>query len=973
MFKSLFSKAQRKLNRHERRARKARSQAAHFTGLEPLEDRVLLSTTLFLDFGAGIGMGNTFSTTVEDYAEIDGTGDNGDGTGADLTSQGMADGDSLDMTPLAYDFNLDGVINNTDLTALANAVVPIVQRTLEPFDVNVQVVNDANSLNDMLNNFDGNGQNDAYNVIMDIRSDAFGGGSVGNNVNANLLFGLAAADDLNDQDGNNQDEATLTFADTVFSTVTGTQGTAQFNQNLAFRLAYTATHEAFHTFSFVHSTTLVSSGDVIRLGSNTRENPFMVTRFDLTSRQNGFVVAEPNNYILAKNELGLRDSNSDGTPNLAYVTGTGAHDEVFLNDDSGDIDVDVNAYSNTARTNLLAGETYDVILGTDTEGEVLADAGINNDHVRLDATIDTDFRLRGGTGIDGPTTENDLLTLQSGGLSGTFTPGADGINGNVVYSGGADVDFSEFENVEADNVSIDTINLSLSSGNAVDEGEAFTLDVDFVNIDTLDSHDIVVDWGNGDTSMITLSAGDRDHTFNYTYVDDHPNTGTALDGFTINVMITDDDDDSGSTNAGIVVNNIAPQITSINLSSASINEADSVTVTGTFLDPALDVSTEIFTGTALWSDGVATALTVDGINGTFSTTRTFLDDHPMTGTPSDNFTVNITINDDDTGTDTGTSSVLTVFNVDPVIASFASDATFEDKGEEGEPVNIMADFTDIGILDTHTAVVDWGDGSAPEMVTVIQGAGSGMVTGSHIYTNGGVYVVTLTLTDDDTGTDVDTTLAVITGVGVNNGVLYIVGSNEDDNVHVNQNGKGQIKVHASFIDEPFREYDSSQVNEIISYLCNGDDHFTISNKVTTPAIVHGGAGNDHLHGGGGASVLLGDEGNDTLVGQFGRNIMIGGTGLDILIGGKTEDVLIGGSADVATDSEGLMDEALMEALVEWADETQPYAARVASMMAAFTVVDDLEADELSGSASQDLFYAGLEDVITDLELDETVL
>ena len=39
-----------------------------------------------------------------------------------------------------------------------------------------------------------------------------------------------------------------------------------------------------------------------------------------------------------------------------------------------------------------------------------------------------------------------------------------------------------------------------------------------------------------------------------------------------------------------------------------------------------------------------------------------------------------------------------------------------------------------------------------------------------------VFTVTVTLTDDDTGQDVQTTTAVIIGGRINNGVLQIVGS-----------------------------------------------------------------------------------------------------------------------------------------------------------------------------------------------------
>jgi hypothetical protein len=101
-----------------------------------------------------------------------------------------------------------------------------------------------------------------------------------------------------------------------------------------------------------------------------------------------------------------------------------------------------------------------------------------------------------------------------------------------------------------------------------------------------------------------------------------------------------------SADTTVTVNNVAPTINSAVLSASSINEGDSVTVTGTFSDPALGVSTETFTGTATWSDGVSTPVSIVG--GTFSTTRTFPDDNP-TATAADTYTVSISIQDDDGG------------------------------------------------------------------------------------------------------------------------------------------------------------------------------------------------------------------------------------------------------------------------------------------------------------------------------------
>ena len=70
--------------------------------------------------------------------------------------------------------------------------------------------------------------------------------------------------------------------------------------------------------------------------------------------------------------------------------------------------------------------------------------------------------------------------------------------------------------------------------------------------------------------------------------------------------------------------------------------------------------------------------------------------------------------------------------------------------EVGTPVTASASFTDPGLLDTHTASIDWGDGtSSTGLVSEVDGSGS--VSGSHAYTVAGVYLVTLTVTDKDGG------------------------------------------------------------------------------------------------------------------------------------------------------------------------------------------------------------------------------
>ena len=483
-----------KQNGAQPKLRTARRKKRSSNLVERLEDRTVLTTTLFLDFGFGVGMGNTLSTTTTAYRNIFGVGDatfgGSYGTGSDLTGDLNATA-SLDFTPLAYDFDGDGDTDNQDITALTSAVVPLIQRALEPFDINVVVVA-ATSFADAvatvgLNAGDPTGQFDAYNFIMDIRSDFFGNTSVGDGVPLTTdgdradgagLFGIAALDDLAKQTNggpntNTQDEATLIFSDTILDSTSGTPGTPAFNQNFAARVAYTVTHEAFHTLTAVHTTGLVASGDVIRLGSVTREDPFMVTRFDL-SHEVG--VAENNNYLMIAQDadIGLRDDNNNGVPDLGYVTGTGAHDVITLSNLGGGlVGVTVAAYSDSAHTALIGTETYQIALGGDTDGVILIDGGINNDIIRIDGTIPATIRVRAGEGTDGVGVENDRLIVTGGGHDGSYQPiGADG--GLISVTNGATINASEIEPVEFSNFNHFTFitpnavdNLTINSGLAL--------------------------------------------------------------------------------------------------------------------------------------------------------------------------------------------------------------------------------------------------------------------------------------------------------------------------------------------------------------------------------------------------------------------------------------------------------------------------------------------------------------------------
>jgi hypothetical protein len=221
----------------------------------------------------------------------------------------------------------------------------------------------------------------------------------------------------------------------------------------------------------------------------------------------------------------------------------------------------------------------------------------------------------------------------------------------------------------------------------------------------------------------------------------------------IALRVTDSQGETDLATSTLMVCNLPPTITSIS-GPQTINEGQSVTVSGTFSDSALGVASESFTGTAAWSDGVSTAVTIVG--GTFSTLRTFADDDP-TGTSSDAFTVSVTISDDDLGSDSETSPMLTVHNAAPANLSLSLSATSIDEGDSTE---LSGSFIDPGTLDTHTVTIDWGDGSANTALNLA--AGVTAFTGvSHTYLEDGPspgngtasdnYSISVSVADDDGG------------------------------------------------------------------------------------------------------------------------------------------------------------------------------------------------------------------------------
>ena len=209
----------------------------------------------------------------------------------------------------------------------------------------------------------------------------------------------------------------------------------------------------------------------------------------------------------------------------------------------------------------------------------------------------------------------------------------------------------------------------------------------------------------------------------------------------------------------VIVNNVAPTIT---VTGDTINEGDTATIHGTITDPGI---LDDFTLTVNWGDGSPTEIkSYPAGTSSFTLNHQYTDDDPST-TPSDTYTVTVTVKDDDDGSDTEKTTVV-VNNVDPSITVTG------DTIDEEDEATITGTILDPSLLDTYNVIIDWGEG-APEIIYYPSGTTSFTLTHQYLDDNptataSDTYTVSVSVTDDDTGNDMMTAQIV-----VNNEDTYI--------------------------------------------------------------------------------------------------------------------------------------------------------------------------------------------------------
>lgn len=166
-----------------------------------------------------------------------------------------------------------------------------------------------------------------------------------------------------------------------------------------------------------------------------------------------------------------------------------------------------------------------------------------------------------------------------------------------------------------------------------------------------------------------------------------------------------------------------------------VSEGGTFIGSGSFADPD---STDTWTATVAYGDGSGAQPLSLAPDKTFTLSHVYGDNGI--------YTVTVAVTDGQSASGSG-AFVVTVNNVAPVVGAIT---LTPNPSVINGTVSASATFIDAGVLDTHTALWNWGDGTT-SVGTVVENSGSGTASGSHLTVQHGIYTVTLTVTDKDGG------------------------------------------------------------------------------------------------------------------------------------------------------------------------------------------------------------------------------
>src|SRR5205807_3150357 len=248
------------------------------------------------------------------------------------------------------------------------------------------------------------------------------------------------------------------------------------------------------------------------------------------------------------------------------------------------------------------------------------------------------------------------------------------------------------------------------AGQNIDEGD--TLSIPNMGSITQSSSDpnhswgYTVDWGDGDlpdSGTATVDVPGASAHFNGTH-------SYAIDGtYTVTVRVLDNLGLSATQTFTVTVNEVSPTLEDFTVDSP-VNEGDPVDLGPVaFRDPD---TRDTHTATIAWGDGTTDAGTVAQAPDRDGSTVGYTTFPEHVYSKEGHYTVTVSVMEQNGQSDTKTADV-DVNEVNPAIDVFTIAPA-----NEGDKVNVgTVTFHDKGSSDTHTATIDWGDGSSKDTAT----------------------------------------------------------------------------------------------------------------------------------------------------------------------------------------------------------------------------------------------------------------
>ncbi|MFL5824237.1 MAG: hypothetical protein ACJ764_12450, partial [Solirubrobacteraceae bacterium] len=296
---------------------------------------------------------------------------------------------------------------------------------------------------------------------------------------------------------------------------------------------------------------------------------------------------------------------------------------------------------------------------------------------------------------------------------------------------------------------------AITSATAVDqsptESTTPTLTVGSFTTDTpSDTFTATIDWGDGNTSLATVSQVGATDTFDVSGSHNYAEDGIYP---TLSFTVTETGTSPDVQTSNLAVARVHENAFTLSVK-GPINVAEGTQFSGPvaiFKDPGAPADPSAYTATIDWGDGTAPSpgvITGPDANGFYavSGTHTYADE-----IASGQYSVTVSEPEANFLDFGPVSTDLTVSEADSLTATPTTISATDGTAFSGDVATFSDTDTDTPAGD-FTATIDWGDGTSSAGV-VSGSAGSFTVSGSHTYSSPpGSYPVTVTLSDDSPGT-----------------------------------------------------------------------------------------------------------------------------------------------------------------------------------------------------------------------------